>query len=308
MDKEVTLLNDDEVLFLRAGRILMANPTFKVSEFLDSLAQMISDREEEWSDSKEGWFSEQGVRCEVLQFGNAGWQRGRVRLRIEFFPEAQEMAPRPKLLQETRRREEPIPAESYNESYAVSGLGSGASDERSVSRVESRDRRPDSRPESRPESRKESREMPLNRDSNRDQNQDSNQDSRDEWDDSWQENRPSNRPDNWQETSQDNWQDRQDGRSDGRSERRPEERTKNRDEAYPPEDDWGEGQAGGNPDEFYSSGMYSTRGEGSRDDIFGRDEGQRARGERGEGRDRQRDRRKEDDYSDFYPLDFDDNF
>jgi hypothetical protein len=87
MDKDFGLLNDDEVLFVRAGRILMANPTFKVSEFLDALAQLISEQEGTWSDEQEGWFNDRGQACEVLRFGNQGWQRGRVRIRLEFAPE-----------------------------------------------------------------------------------------------------------------------------------------------------------------------------------------------------------------------------
>lgn len=97
MDNEYGLLGDDEVLFVRSGRILMSNPTFKVSEFLDALAQLISEQEDEWSDEREGWFTERGQTCEVLRFGNQGWQRGRVRIRLEFCPERP-----PKLLRESR--------------------------------------------------------------------------------------------------------------------------------------------------------------------------------------------------------------
>lgn len=96
MDKEYGLLSDDEVLFVRSGRVLMANPTFKVSEFLDALAQLVSEQEGEWSDEREGWFTDRGQNCEVLRFGNQGWQRGRVRIRLEFCPERP-----PKLLRES---------------------------------------------------------------------------------------------------------------------------------------------------------------------------------------------------------------
>lgn len=96
MDQEYGLLGDDEVLFIRSGRILMSNPTFKVSEFLDALAQLISEQEGEWSDEREGWFNERGQSCEVLRFGNQGWQRGRVRIRLEFCPDRP-----PKLLRES---------------------------------------------------------------------------------------------------------------------------------------------------------------------------------------------------------------
>lgn len=92
-NSEFRVLSDDEVLFIQAGRVLMSNPTFKVGEFLDAMAQLVSEREEDWSEDQEGWFGE-GLDCEALRFGNQGWQRGRVRIRLEFCPSQQ-----PKLLQ-----------------------------------------------------------------------------------------------------------------------------------------------------------------------------------------------------------------
>jgi hypothetical protein len=104
-------LNDDEVLYVNMGRVLMSNPTFKVGEFLDALAQAISDREEEWSDDKEDWFSD-GLPCEALRFSSQGWQRGKVRIRLEFAPD---MGPRAILPEarasSSRRLEKPNPRE-----------------------------------------------------------------------------------------------------------------------------------------------------------------------------------------------------
>lgn len=111
MDNEYGLLGEDEVLYVRSGRVLMANPTFKVSEFLDALAQMVSEQEREWSDEREGWFTNQGQSCEVLRFDGQGWQRGRVRIRLEFCPERP-----PKLLRESRSDQEDY-VDRYSESY-----------------------------------------------------------------------------------------------------------------------------------------------------------------------------------------------
>ncbi|NJR52394.1 MAG: KGK domain-containing protein [Leptolyngbyaceae cyanobacterium CSU_1_3] len=86
MDNGYSPLRDDEVLFVDRGRVLMTNPTFKVIEFLDALAQAISDREDDWSEDNEAWFGD-GLPCEALRFGTGGWQRGRVRIRLEFVPE-----------------------------------------------------------------------------------------------------------------------------------------------------------------------------------------------------------------------------
>jgi hypothetical protein len=68
-----------------------------VNEFLDALAQLVSDQEDEWTEETEGWFNH-GLACEALRLGNQGWQRGRVRIRLEFCPDDQ-----PKLLQESPR-------------------------------------------------------------------------------------------------------------------------------------------------------------------------------------------------------------
>ena len=111
MDNEYGLLGEDEVLYVRSGRVLMANPTFKVSEFLDALAQMVSEQEREWSDEREGWFTNQGQSCEVLRFDGQGWQRGRVRIRLEFCPERP-----PKLLRESRSDQEGY-LDPYQEGY-----------------------------------------------------------------------------------------------------------------------------------------------------------------------------------------------
>ncbi|MBW4474521.1 MAG: KGK domain-containing protein [Stenomitos rutilans HA7619-LM2] len=109
MDNQFEPLNNDEVLFINVGRVLMVNPTFKVGEFIDALAQAISDRESDWSDENEGWFGE-GLPCEALRFGTPGWQRGRVRIRLEFVPETS----KPKMLdvprdRPSRRPEKPDP-------------------------------------------------------------------------------------------------------------------------------------------------------------------------------------------------------
>lgn len=119
MDNQFEPLSNDEVLFVKAGRVLMPNPTFKVGEFLDALAQAVSDREEDWSDANEGWFS-MGLRCEALRFSRGGWQRGRVRLRLEFCPDEE----RPKLL-ETRREDVRRPERStprYDDPYRPENL------------------------------------------------------------------------------------------------------------------------------------------------------------------------------------------
>ncbi len=101
-DSRFSPLDPDEVLYVPSGKILMDNPTFKVGEFLDTLAQTVSDCESEWSEDHEGWFAE-GVECQAMRLTGQGWQSGRVRLRVEFMP-----APGPELLPEGSNRRERI--------------------------------------------------------------------------------------------------------------------------------------------------------------------------------------------------------
>ncbi|PSB13479.1 KGK domain-containing protein [filamentous cyanobacterium CCP2] len=112
MDNDFGMLNDDEVVFVRGDRVLMANPTFKVIEFLDALAQLVSEQEQDWTEDQEGWFTDRGAQCEVLRFGNQGWQRGRIRVRLEFCPD-----PPPKLLRESRSTRE----DSYSQDNPYAG-------------------------------------------------------------------------------------------------------------------------------------------------------------------------------------------
>ncbi|HEY9648003.1 MAG TPA: KGK domain-containing protein [Chroococcidiopsis sp.] len=125
MESEFTPLNDDEVLHVTRGRILLSNPTFRISELLDALAQLVGDQEEEWSEDIEGWFAE-GLECEALRIGNQGWQRGRVRIRVEFAPSTgpkllkESVRPpreEPRTREEPRAREEVRPREEYRDEY-----------------------------------------------------------------------------------------------------------------------------------------------------------------------------------------------
>jgi hypothetical protein len=109
MDDQFEPLSDNEVLYVPIGRVLVSNPTFKVAEFLDALAQAVSDREGDWSEENEGWFTD-GLECEALRLSANGWQRGRVRLRLEFSPSQR----KPKAL-EGRRLEKP--SDRYDDGY-----------------------------------------------------------------------------------------------------------------------------------------------------------------------------------------------
>lgn len=64
-----------------------SHPTFKVSDIIakinESLTYGISDEEKEQLLGK-------GINCEVLKSGYEGWQKGRIRLNVEFYPDEPE--------------------------------------------------------------------------------------------------------------------------------------------------------------------------------------------------------------------------
>ncbi len=73
------LLNNDEVISTQeGGRFLISHDTFKVVEVLMFLKQAISAR-----DAKA--FVE-GITCEVLSPGGSKWQKGKVKISVEFCP------------------------------------------------------------------------------------------------------------------------------------------------------------------------------------------------------------------------------
>lgn len=83
-------------------RILLTQPTYKVREFLKALSILIDTYDNtlqtyqtnniryKLTEAKADWFSE-GVNCEVLKLDAKGWQKGKVKLAIEFCPDEPEI-------------------------------------------------------------------------------------------------------------------------------------------------------------------------------------------------------------------------
>jgi hypothetical protein len=96
-------LQQDEIVSLAedALSILIAHPTFKVSEFIKAIINLIINYDDVLSDSvsntrrrdkKEAnaWWNE-GIQCQVLTHEGKGWQNGKVRLTLEFCPDEPEI-------------------------------------------------------------------------------------------------------------------------------------------------------------------------------------------------------------------------
>lgn len=89
MDKRFELVHHrDSVLHVsfqgRKSLFSHAN-TFRIDNFLAKIMQVISVSEDE----KKGLFDE-GVNCEILR-PNASWQKGRIRICLEFCPDEPEV-------------------------------------------------------------------------------------------------------------------------------------------------------------------------------------------------------------------------
>jgi hypothetical protein len=83
-----------EVLSIEeSAQILIGHRTFRVGEFADAVKQQMQSIQG-WTKDKDAWFSEEGISCEVLRFTANGWQKGKVRLHLEFCPQDFEEQPK----------------------------------------------------------------------------------------------------------------------------------------------------------------------------------------------------------------------
>ena len=88
------LMSDEVVSVEESKKILLAHPIFKFSELKQALTHLIKtydpNAQRGWSDEKVKWFNE-GVNVQVLRYGAPGWQKGRIRISVEFCPDEPEV-------------------------------------------------------------------------------------------------------------------------------------------------------------------------------------------------------------------------
>jgi KGK domain len=79
-------LSDDDVISTELSKSLSSGPVFKVKE---AHMGMINHLSSKGSTSAHccNWFGVDGVRCEVLKTTGGGWQKGKIRFRLEFIPD-----------------------------------------------------------------------------------------------------------------------------------------------------------------------------------------------------------------------------
>ncbi len=74
---------DDVVTVKEDYKYVISHTTFKVAEFTKRMAS-------NWADDKQKkWFYE-SVDCQVLKPGSKRWQKGRIRITLEFCPDEPE--------------------------------------------------------------------------------------------------------------------------------------------------------------------------------------------------------------------------
>ena len=78
-------LEREDVISVYSSQILVNNRTFTVSEFMVAMLTLIKTQSG-WTEEKASWFSE-GIDCKLLKPGAKSWQRGKVRISLEFEPE-----------------------------------------------------------------------------------------------------------------------------------------------------------------------------------------------------------------------------
>ena len=115
MNKQFSPLNSGEVLSVnKSAQFIIGHGTFRVQEFMNALReQVIQHGFGSVSNDKAQWFSEEGIECEVLQFGSNGWQKGTVRLYLEFSPDEQGV--QSKINSNNTKASETIPETSIND-------------------------------------------------------------------------------------------------------------------------------------------------------------------------------------------------
>lgn len=87
IDRFESLENGEVISVQHDTQVLSGHRTFRVGELNDAIKSHLASSMSGWSEDKNGWFSTQGIDCEALRFGSNGWQKGRIRLCLEFCPD-----------------------------------------------------------------------------------------------------------------------------------------------------------------------------------------------------------------------------
>lgn len=86
-DRFESLENGEVISLQQETQVLRGQKTFRAGEINDAIRGHLEQAIADWSEQNNDWFSSQGIDCEALRFGSNGWEKGRIRLCLEFCPE-----------------------------------------------------------------------------------------------------------------------------------------------------------------------------------------------------------------------------
>jgi hypothetical protein len=86
-DRFESLESGEVISVQHDSQVLSGHRTFRVGELNESLESHLKSAISNWNEAHNGWFTPEGVECEALRFGSQGWQKGRIRLCLEFCPD-----------------------------------------------------------------------------------------------------------------------------------------------------------------------------------------------------------------------------
>jgi KGK domain len=90
-DRFESLESGEVVSIQHETQVLSGHRTFRSGELSDAIKSYVEQAIAGWSEEKNDWFTDRGIDCEALRFGSKGWQKGRIRLSLEFCPDEPEM-------------------------------------------------------------------------------------------------------------------------------------------------------------------------------------------------------------------------
>ena len=86
-DRFESLESGEVVSIQHETQVLSGHRTFRSGELNDAIKSYVEQAIAGWSEEKNDWFTDRGIECEALRFGSKGWQKGRIRLSLEFCPD-----------------------------------------------------------------------------------------------------------------------------------------------------------------------------------------------------------------------------
>jgi KGK domain len=120
MSDRFNSLDSGEVISIQKdSQVLVGHRIFRVSELNDAIANHLKNAVDTWTDDKSNWFNTQGIDCEALRFGSSAWQKGKIRLCLEFCPDEDSTSAPNHSASTTPTAVTPAPTQTVNPTPAV---------------------------------------------------------------------------------------------------------------------------------------------------------------------------------------------